>query len=106
MFDYSNQESYEIENVDHTINILGVTASAMPWMMWIGLAFFPVNPIVGIFASIVFGLIARKFYKNEQEGRPIEYSKPFQEIANNFPILKQVFPALDRLEQNKGKYRG
>ena len=69
------------------------------------IAWFPINPVVGIFASVSFAMIARKFFKKEQEGKPIEYSETFQTTLSKVPGMKHVSPVLENLETTRKSYR-
>lgn len=106
MVDYSDARILYIENVDHPIHILGVEAPALLGCFWCFLATLIVNPILAPFGAIVFGVIARKFFQEDQKGRPLTYSKGFLKVYQVLPILGIIFPTLEVICLEERIYRG
>lgn len=105
MYDYSKEELFKIENVEHEIHLLGVKIPAMPWCIYIFLAFLIINPFLAFLAEFFFISIVRKFYFAEKEGHPIEYQGWFLRLTQKFPLIKDIFPFLEGINSPQEAYR-
>ncbi len=105
MYDYSKQELFLIENVEHEIHVLGIKIPAMPWCIYIFLAFLVVNPFLAFLATFTFISIVRKFFFAEKDGTPIEYQKWFVKLALKFPLVNDLFTSLGSLQHSQEAYR-
>ena len=106
MVDYSNARILRVENVDYPIHILGVEAPALLGCFWCFMATLVINPIVAPFTAIVFGVIARQFFIEDQKGKPLTYTSNFLFAYRKISIMKYVFPSLEAITLSEEVYRG
>jgi hypothetical protein len=104
MYDYTKEENYKIENVDHEIHILGVKAPALPWCAYIFIGFLTINPIVSFVVTFIFIRFARMFFDSDRAGTPIEYSNWFLRMVWIWPI-SEIFSNLKSIKSSEEEYR-
>lgn len=105
MYDYSKQELFKIENVEHEVHILGVTLPAMPWCIYIFLGLLTINPFFAFGGTFIFIGVVRKFYFATQNGTPIEYRPWFTGLSRKLSLLTDLFPTLSSIKHPEEVYR-
>ena len=58
------------------------------------------------FTAIVFGVIARQFFIEDQKGKPLTYTSNFLIAYRKISIMKYVFPSLEAITLSEEVYRG
>lgn len=106
MVDYRDGDKLFIEEVDHSIHILGVQAQAVVSIFWGFLAALAINPIFAPFGALIFCFIARFFFTKEELGIPYPYNQSFLQIIKKYPVLKFFFPTLTGIVIGEEVYRG
>ena len=108
MYSYFDEQSYEIENVDHEIDILGVKLGYLPYLIWVFLlGLVAAGPLVGVILVALSIGVCRMFYKAEQRGEPITLKKEFLDLLSH-PRAKaaaRFFPHICSLEVARNQYR-
>ena len=104
MYDYTKEDNYKIENVEHEIHILGVKAPALPWCAYIFIGFLTINPIVSFVVTFIFIRIARIFFESDKAGTPIEYSQWFLNKIWIWPV-SEIFSNLKSIKSSEEEYR-
>lgn len=105
MYDYSSMPTFNIENVDHEIHILGVKLSAMVGAIGVFVFTAPILGPLAILLSLAYCAIARQFFAAAERGSPIEYRPEFIRWAQKSYVLYDLF-SLDKIVHSKGIYRG
>lgn len=105
MYDYSREDNYKIENVEHEIHILGVKAPAIPWCAYMFIGFLPINPILSFIVTFIFIRIARLFFQSDKEGSPLEYSERFLKNVLWLWPMSEVFSNLKSIKTSEEDYR-
>lgn len=106
MVHYESARALKIENVEHSIHILGVQAQALVGCFWAFLAMLTVSPIAAPFGALLAALIARFFFYQEQQGRPLTFSRGFLGRIDQVSLLKAAFPSVVGVIVSKGEYCG
>lgn len=106
MVNYSTARPIIIENVEHSIHILGVQAQAMIGCFWAFLIMLTFSPLFAPLGAILAGVVARLFFVKEQEGRPITFEKYVLNLLKKFPLIRNVFPSLSGIILSNGVYHG
>lgn len=86
MYDYSDEEDFTIEDVDHEIEIIGVKAAnghIVILMFGIGLVFG--GTIAAMIALGATVLVCRRFYAAELRGEPITFNRKVLRLIRRVP---------------------
>lgn len=104
MMNWTKEEHITIENVDHEVIILGVRPTLLPMLAIVASASLIINPLLVLVGPSVIIYLARKFYKYEEKGSPLDYEIWFRDLTKYGPI-KAFFPSVPYLKHRERGYR-
>lgn len=104
MMNWTKEEHFAIENVDHDVIVLGVRPTLLPTLSIVAIVSMIVNPLLVLVGPTIIIYLARKFYSYEKKGCPLDYEIWFKRLTKHGPI-KAFFPGVPYLKHSENDYR-
>lgn len=105
MNDWTGEEHFHIQDVEHEIFIIGVKWPVLPWMVLSGLFFANFGFYFLLLAPTTVWYVARKYYGAQKADRPLEYQNRFLVWLVQKPVFVPLFRAAANIKHSRSAYK-